>query len=343
MTPKTDDAVNPELVGGDWIVRFEPRTMDDVRAIVQPSIPRMNAASPRCSGCRRSISACTAACSSPLSGVRQQSDDRVAARSSIRPNCPVDLFSERNPLMQQVAQMAEQVRQHRQPAAPDNPLLAWQARFSDGMVAALDGYRDLRDKTLEQIFLAIYSSPLLQALVGLPASDESPRRRPEIEPERLALIQQRIAELKSRIAEGGLHEAAIRSLVYIGLAGDGRGRARLQRIAENSRRKRRHVTGRSSSKYCASSSSDCCSTGMPRLPPSRRCCRPILPCVRKTLEVIRRTVEAVGKPSGERAERLAEIEKLFTALQGRFLQGAVDPKKAGKSAARKTTRSTAEK
>ncbi|MGB7536331.1 MAG: DUF3141 domain-containing protein, partial [Azonexus sp.] len=38
MTPKADAVANPELVGGDWVVRFEPRTMDDVRAIVQPSI-----------------------------------------------------------------------------------------------------------------------------------------------------------------------------------------------------------------------------------------------------------------------------------------------------------------
>ena len=36
LTPKTADAANPELIGGDWIVRFEPRTLDDVRAIVQP-------------------------------------------------------------------------------------------------------------------------------------------------------------------------------------------------------------------------------------------------------------------------------------------------------------------
>ena len=36
MTPKTADVANPELVTGDWIVRFEPRTLDDLRAIVQP-------------------------------------------------------------------------------------------------------------------------------------------------------------------------------------------------------------------------------------------------------------------------------------------------------------------
>ena len=36
MTPAAADTANPERVGGDWIVRFEPRTLNDVRAIVQP-------------------------------------------------------------------------------------------------------------------------------------------------------------------------------------------------------------------------------------------------------------------------------------------------------------------
>ena len=55
---------------------------------------------------------------------------------------------------------------------------------------------------------------------------------------------------------------------------------------------------------------------------------PADPAVRaKALDAIRLTVGAAGKPGGERAKRLAEIEKLFAA---------VDPKKSGKSTARKT-------
>jgi len=42
---------------------------------------------------------------------------------------------------------------------------------------------------------------------------------------------------------------------------------------------------------------------------------PADPAVRtKTLEAIRRTVQATGKASGERAERLAQVEKLFAAV-----------------------------
>ena len=36
MTRKTAESVNQDAIGGDWIVRFEPRTLDDIRAIVQP-------------------------------------------------------------------------------------------------------------------------------------------------------------------------------------------------------------------------------------------------------------------------------------------------------------------
>ena len=42
-----------------------------------------------------------------------------------------------------------------------------------------------------------------------------------MDPERVALIEQRIAELKAGVAEGGAREAAIRALVYIGMAGPG--------------------------------------------------------------------------------------------------------------------------
>ena len=59
---------------------------------------------------------------------------------------------------------------------------------------------------------------------------------PGIEPARAALIQQRIGELKARLAEGGAREAAIRALVYIGMGGRGRRRAGVQRIAPDPRR-----------------------------------------------------------------------------------------------------------
>ncbi|MNC73390.1 hypothetical protein D3C75_1245770 [compost metagenome] len=48
------------------------------------------------------------------------------------------------------------MRHDRQPASPDNPLLAWQALFSKQVHDALNGYRDLRDATQELCFYGVY-------------------------------------------------------------------------------------------------------------------------------------------------------------------------------------------
>ena len=60
--------------------------------------------------------------------------------------------------------------------------------MSGQIVAALDGYRDWRDAAVEATFHAIYGSPLVQAMLGLRASDAPPRPRPGREPEELAFV-----------------------------------------------------------------------------------------------------------------------------------------------------------
>ena len=313
MTPKTADAANPDLVSGDWIVRFEQRSLDDLRAIVQPSPDneRRFATAQRVSeinlGLYRTLF-------QPL--VQAFASEKNAAwLHKLNPSeLPYELFSDRNPLMRQIAQLADQVRQQRRPAAPDNPLLQVQAMISDGIIAALDGYRDLRDRSMEQIFLALYSAPLLQALVGLRASDELPRRRPGVEPERIAFIQQRIAELKARLAEGGVREAAIRSLVYIGMAGPG--------VDERAFEMLRHIRTEHGGLTLAEFKQvlreqffsllidrDGALAAIPKMLPADATERA------DALGKIRQVVSAAGEVAGERAERLAQIEKLFGAAE----------------------------
>ena len=79
----------------------------------------------------------------------------------------------------------------------------------------MDAYRDMRDHASEAWFDAIYGSPLVQAMVGLKASDASPRRRPGTDAAHLALVAQRIDELKDDISKGGPREAVVRALFYI--------------------------------------------------------------------------------------------------------------------------------
>ena len=225
-----------------------------------------------------------------------------------------ELFSDRNPLMQQIARLAEQIRHQRQPTAPDNPLLQVQAMLSDGIIAALDGWRDLRDRSVEQIFLALYSAPLLQALVGLRASDEPPRRHPGLEPEQIAFVQQRIAELKARLAEGGLREAAIRGLVYIGLAGPGVN----ERAFEVLRQMRAEHGDLTLAKFkqilreqffALLLDRDSALAAIPQMLPADAAARA------EALGKIRQVASASGEITGERAERLARIEN---AVPGRL-------------------------
>ncbi|PKO31334.1 MAG: 3-hydroxyalkanoate synthetase [Betaproteobacteria bacterium HGW-Betaproteobacteria-7] len=220
MTPRTSDDANPHLIDGDWIVRFEPRRLDDIRDIVQPSLDNER----RFATVRRLSEINLGLYRSFLQPLVKAIASEPAAdwQRKLNPSeLPYELFSEKNPLMRPLAQMAEGVRAQRIPAAPDNPFLEWQAAVSEVMLTGLNGWRDMRNTLVEQTFLMTFGSPLLQAMTGLLASDESPRRRPGNEPERTAYIEERIQDLLARIADGGPREAVIRSLGYIGMGSTG--------------------------------------------------------------------------------------------------------------------------
>jgi len=309
LTPKTSEAANPDLVVGDWIVRFEPRSLADLRSIVRPNPEneRRFAAVRRVSeinlGLYRTLF-------QPL--VQALANEQTAGwLHKLNPTeLPFELFSGRNPLMRPIAELAALVRQQRRPCQADNPLLDWQRLVSDSIIAALDGWRDLRDQSCEQIFLAIYSSPLLQAFVGLKATDEPPRRRPGLDPERVAFIQQRIAEIKARLAEGGLREAAVRSLVYVGLAGPGvdeRAFNELRRIrAEHTEMSLEDFKQVVREQFFALMLDvDGALAAIPQMLPDDADARSAM------LADIRQVASAAERLTGERARRMARIERMF--------------------------------
>jgi len=312
MTPKSEDAAGLEHIVGDWIVRFERRTLDDVRQIVQPDpenelrFATVRRVSEINLGLYRTLL-------QPF--VRAIASTGVmAAMNKFSPNeLLFEFFSSANPFMQQLSQVADQVRAQRQPVRSDNPMLQWQAMVSDSIVTTLNNWRDMRDSSLEQVFLAAYSSPLLQALVGLRGSAEPPRRRPGADPERLAFIQQRIGEIRAGLDKGGIREAAIRSLVYIGMAGAGvdeRAFNVLRQIrAENhgmTLDEFKHVLREQF--FGILLDQDAALAAIPALLPGDAGAR------KKALDAIQRVVTATGEVTGERAERLATVHKLFDSL-----------------------------
>jgi hypothetical protein len=126
-----------------------------------------------------------------------------------------EIFSQDNPLLRSLSSAAAHVREHRAPVSKDNPLWQMQELLSDWIEVSLDTYRDMRDQMSEACFHAIYGSPVLQALVGLKASDRSPRQKPGDGAQHLALVARRIDELKHAIPQGGPREATIRALLYV--------------------------------------------------------------------------------------------------------------------------------
>jgi hypothetical protein len=128
-----------------------------------------------------------------------------------------EAFSSKNPFMAMVKSLAERVSEDRKQVSTDNPFVAFQEQFSKQIVNALDSWRDSQEALSEATFLAVYGSPALQAAVGVDPQS-TPSRRQEMSVSHREKLERRIAELKSKISEGGLREAAIRGLLYVGSA-----------------------------------------------------------------------------------------------------------------------------
>ena len=214
MQKKAGDEASPELIVGDYISRFENRTLDDIRALGGNDIEdeRCFAAVARLSEVTNGLYRTTL---QPL--VRSLATEGGAEwMRQLHPlRLSYEMFSdERNPAMKTAASAAEWVRENRQPAKADNPFLLWQELTSDWITLNLNLFRDWRDLMMEQAFFGIYSQPWLQAMLGLRGSDAPPRYKPGQDPEHLSFIERRIEELRESMDRGTPREAAIRALIY---------------------------------------------------------------------------------------------------------------------------------
>ncbi|RCV91041.1 DUF3141 domain-containing protein [Billgrantia montanilacus] len=125
------------------------------------------------------------------------------------------LLSDRNPLSVPLPVLADWVREDRHPVGKDNIFRTFEGIASDQLTRGLDAWREMRDNATEQLFLQVYGQPLLQAMVGLGGDAHIHRRRPGSEPEHRRFIERRQDELRHRVAEGGSHEAVMRSVIHV--------------------------------------------------------------------------------------------------------------------------------
>src|SRR5262249_36441331 len=124
-------------------------------------------------------------------------------------------------------------RNNRGPGAADNPFVGMQENASRQIVAALDAWRQASETFAERCFFTVYGSPTLQAAARIDPAGTRPLRKAGKSPLHRELLQKRIAELKAHIPVGGLREAIIRALLYVGTgraAVDERGFEAVRRI-----------------------------------------------------------------------------------------------------------------
>ncbi len=306
---KAGDTANPDLVTGNWVMRCEARTLDDIRALGgnDAADERRFATAARVSEINLSLyrtfaqPAVRALVNSPLAEWMQQ----------LHPlRLQYEFFSNANPMMAPVAALAEQVRRDRKPVETDNPFVALQENVSRQIVAALDGWRDMSEALAERTFLAIYGLRSLQAAVGIDPAATRPLRKAAKNPLHHELLQKRIVELKSRIPMGGLREAVIRGLLYAGMtraAIDERGFELARRI-----RQAHGETSLSELKALVREQfnmllidQEAALAAIPAMLPSDAETR------QKAFDLIKQVLGARGEMSPEDEKRMSEVARLF--------------------------------
>jgi hypothetical protein len=143
-----------ELEPGNYLVRFEARTMDDIRSLDDSR--EEEAKFQTVAAVSQLNDRLYKTCLSPA--VRAMSTPQTA--ETLRRLHPLrvqhEWLSDKNPLLAWLANCAEIVRERRRPVQADNPYLLGEQMVSDAIVGALDIYRDVRDTWTEAMFGLIY-------------------------------------------------------------------------------------------------------------------------------------------------------------------------------------------
>jgi hypothetical protein len=214
FTPRNEDVEHLGLVSGDWIMRCEARTIDDIRVLRGNDDGRMFAAAANISQMNLSLYRTFAqpwvkAFAAPVTARWMHELHPLRLQYA--------MLSDRNPVMAPFEGIARQVNENRVRPAGDNPAVRMQETASELITTGLDLWRDMRDAWAERAFLWIYGSPAVQAAAGIDPAGTEPLRKAGKTALHDQLLKMRISELKSRIGEGGLREATIRGLIYAGL------------------------------------------------------------------------------------------------------------------------------
>ncbi|WP_321813719.1 MULTISPECIES: DUF3141 domain-containing protein [unclassified Paraburkholderia] len=213
ITDSTPEAGRLEALEGRYEIRFERRTIDDVLALddgredEQPfEVVRRFAennqriydlfVSPVVRGSSNALSAHL---------LRESHPSRVER----------SMFSDANPALGVLPAIAEMVRAHRKPAAPDNPFTLMEKQVSASIEGAWDAYRDARDAWVERTFYSLYTAPWVQAWVGVAPNTPLDPIAPPLSALRKELAQTRLRAARAHLHSGSLLDAFMRVLAYL--------------------------------------------------------------------------------------------------------------------------------
>ena len=192
-----------------YTVRFETRTVDDIRAL-NPDRRREEALFSTVN----QVSEINERLYERLWGpvVRAMSNETTARLSRLLHPMRARqyLVSDLNPSLAVLPLVAEGVRQHRHPASQDNNFLQLEHAVSNQVVGALHFYRDLRDSCVEQMVKFAYGPMGLGAFFP-------PKPPLEVKAEKSAEEQSKaeLAALRGEFERGGFLEAVARMLIAV--------------------------------------------------------------------------------------------------------------------------------
>ncbi|MDS9468908.1 DUF3141 domain-containing protein [Paracoccus sp. MBLB3053] len=311
LTPKGEAVRNPELVTGEWVMRCEERTLDDIRAIGSndPEDERRFDAAARLSEMNLAI---------------YRTFAQPVVRAMIPPGLP-SVLQRMHPLRLQyeflgpgsalagwIGATAEHVRAERRPVSPANPFLAMQERVSEQIVAGFETMRQISERWAEEAFLSFYGRDLLQSALGVDQSDR-PKRKAAISPMHAHAVSLRIAELRAAMGRGGMNEALARSLFYAGAPRGGVDERSFEAVrrfceADPDLSKRSFEYFRKMLReqfFMLLIDEDAAMAALPKLLPADETER------RAGFEMLKNVLSAAFEPDGEVAVRLRHLAELF--------------------------------
>jgi pimeloyl-ACP methyl ester carboxylesterase len=308
------NTANPDLITGNYLFRLEVRTLDHIRALGHnsPEDELQFATVARVSEINNGLYRSYA---QPL--VQAAITPEIAEK--IRQNNPQRLryaaFSDKNPMSQLLAPLVEEAKQNRKPVDDGNPFRQMEHAAAEQIENSLKAYGLMLDIWKEAIFRSVYSSPTLQAAVGMLGSNTVPHRRLGRSVMREAAVAKLQLELRDKLSVGGPVDALLRAVNYIHRAERVVDDRAFTSLAEyQAELDDAHRLNFSQFKQALRTQAlingwnqEAALETLPDLLPDSFEER------QKLLKAVRRVANVVGKLSPRTAERLATIEAIFLA------------------------------